>query len=321
MNYRRFGNTDILVSEIGFGAWGIGGVVKDSKAYGPTDDKVSLGALKQAFDEGVNFYDTSPLYGYGHSEKLIGKAFRGSRDKIVISSKVGYVDFSGKQDFSAAFIRHSLEASLKRLQTEYIDIYQLHDPPIDELKVNSETIEALQGLVDEGKIRVWGISLRSPSDGYAAVAKLGFKSVQLNFSLVDQRALELDLFTLCQKHDAGIIARTPLCFGFLTGHYGAADSYPEGDHRRRWDAGQITRWAEACNLFMAQLEDKEQMTNAQTALRFVLSFPQVSTTIPGMLDEGQVKENVSASLFGAFKSSTLEQFKLIYKRNKFTAVP
>ena len=318
MNYRQLGTTCIKVSTIGFGAWGIGGVVKDSKAYGPTDDRVSLLALHKAFDKGITFYDTSPLYGYGHSEKLIGAAFKQIRNQLVFSSKVGYVNFSGKQDFTPGFIRNSLEETLQRLQTDYLDIYQLHDPSIDYLETHPEVVQTLETLQQEGKIRVAGISLRTPADSLIAVTRFGFKSVQLNFSLVDQRALALDIFGKCQVHGVGIIVRTPLCFGFLTGQYGAADQYQEGDHRKRWKPEQISRWAEAYKLFVAELQHENQ-SNAQIALRYVLSHDAVSTTIPGMLTEEQVCENAVAGCLGSYSSDVLKRFFEIYSLHDFIA--
>ncbi len=319
MKYRALGNSGLQVSEIGFGAWGIGGLVQDSSAYGPTDDKVSQQALAAAFDAGVTFYDTAALYGYGHSEELLGKTFRTVRDQIVLSTKAGYVNFSGVQDFSPGFLRTSLEASLRRLQTEYVDVFQLHDPPIDLLKNDNTIMAALETLQNEGKIRVIGISTRSPMDSLTAVEQLGFKSIQVNFNMVDQRAIEVGLFDACRTHGVGIIARTPLCFGFLTGKYAADDDYAEGDHRRKWKREQIELWADAYKLFRAELGNEVLQTNAQIALRYVLSFAEVSTTIPGMLTEDHVSENVTASGLGPFSPSLLADFAGIYGQHSFFA--
>jgi len=319
MKYRTFGNSGIQVSEIGFGAWGIGGLVQDSSAYGPTDDKVSQQALVAAFDAGVTFYDTAALYGYGHSEELIGKTFRAVRDQIVLSTKAGYVNFSGVQDFSPDYLRTSLEGSLRRLQTEYVDVFQLHDPPIDLLKNDNTIMATLEKLQNEGKIRVIGISTRSPMDSLLAVEQFGFKSIQVNFNMVDQRAIELGLFDACRTHGVGVIARTPLCFGFLTGKYAADDDYAEGDHRRKWKREQIELWAEACNLFSAELTNKEPQSNAQIALRYVLSCAEISTTIPGMLSDEHVVENTAASDFGSFTSDVIKRFSEIYAQHTFFA--
>lgn len=316
MHYRELGTTGITISEIGFGAWGIGGVVADSRAYGPTDDTVSIKALQTAFDQGITFYDTAALYGYGHSEELIGAAFKGIRQKVVISTKVGYKNFSGERDYSPEYIRSSLEASLKRLQTDYVDVYQLHDPPLDLLE-NEAILATLNSLKQEGKIRVVGLSTKSPAESLQAVEKFGIKSVQVNFSLVDQRAEEIGLFAACQAQGAGIIARTPLCFGFLTGKYGAGDDYADGDHRKIWKPEQIDCWAQAYRLFTSFLTEAEKQTNAQIALRYVLSFEAVSTTIPGMMTDEHVFENVAASGFGPFPTDVVARFGSIYRENKF----
>ena len=137
MKYRELGATGINVSEIGFGAWGIGGKHSNVVAYGEVDDKESIKALRLAYDRGVNFFDTSDLYGNGHSEKIISKAFREIRDKIIIASKGGTLPHTGlfmPQDFSENYLNKAIEKSLKRLRTDYIDIYQLHSPKIEDLE-------------------------------------------------------------------------------------------------------------------------------------------------------------------------------------------
>jgi aryl-alcohol dehydrogenase-like predicted oxidoreductase len=317
MRYRPFGKTGLSVSEIGFGCWGIGGTPGDARGYGPTDDAESRRALLQAFDLGITFYDTAPLYGYGHSEELVGQAFAAHRKNIIISTKVGYRDFSGVQDFSPNYIRSSLDASLKRLNTDYIDIYQLHDPSMAELLEHGEIVETLHACKREGKIRCAGISTRSPADSVVAVEQLGFQSVQVNFSLVDQRAVATTLFERCRALGAGIIARTPLCFGFLTGRYGAGDPFAPGDHRGSWKPEQIACWAEAYKLFTSGLVRHEEQTHAQIALRYILSFNDVSTTIPGMLNVAQVIENAQASGLGPFPAEVVQQFAAIYRQNRF----
>lgn len=317
MNYRKLGNTGLVISEIGFGAWGIGGVIKDARAYGHTDDNVSLLALRKAFDVGITFYDTAALYGYGHSEELIGVALKDIRKRVIISSKVGYVNFKGEQNFSPQHIRNSLESSLRRLKTDYIDIYQLHDPPIELLKQDDSIVTTLGLLQQEGKIRIIGISVRSPEDSLIAIKQFGFKTIQVNFNMVDQRALEIGLFDKCAELGVGVIVRTPLCFGFLTGKYTANDKYDAADHRSRWHPEQIERWANAYKLFASELIENKKQTNAQIALRFCLSYTAVSTTIPGMLTEEHVEENALCSELGPFSAVILERFNEIYQKHQF----
>src|SRR5437899_9108690 len=125
MNYRALGDTGLRVSEIGFGTWGLGGDTGGAISYGPTSDETSRAALRCALDEGINFFDTSDLYGFGHSEELLGEVFGDCRDQVVIASKGGFVD-AVKQDFSPMHLRNALEKSLRRLRTDYVDLYQLH---------------------------------------------------------------------------------------------------------------------------------------------------------------------------------------------------
>lgn len=317
MNYRTLGQTGIEVSEIGFGAWGIGGIQNGAIAYGPTKDQESKRAIQKAFDLGITFYDTADLYGYGHSEKLLGETLKPVRDQVVIASKVGFKDFGGAQDFSAAHIRTSLEASLKRLQTDYVDLYQLHSPPLQILEKEDPLIETLSSLVQAGKVRALGIALRSPEEGRIALEKFDFNAIQLNFNLIDQRALINGLFDHCQKEGIGIIVRTPLCYGFLTGQYSLHESYHAQDHRSGWSSAQINRWSQAFQLFAGNLKEEQPQSKAQIALRFCLSYPSVSTIIPGILTVEQAEENAHSSELGALPSSTLQKFQKTYQEHTF----
>ena len=317
MKYRKLGRTGLQVSEIGFGAWGIGGVTDGAIAYGPTHDAESTAALNKAHDMGVTFYDTSDLYGYGHSERLIGATLKHVRHDVIIATKVGFLDVNGAKDFSSTHIRQSLEASLTRLQTDYVDLYQLHGPSIDELREDESILDSLNKLVIEGKVRAVGISANSPDDGLAIVSEFGVKAVQVNFSLVDQRVLENGFLDLCEKQGVGVVVRTPLCFGFLTGNYSTESKFEPGDYRRRWSSEQVSRWATACHLFSSALMHDGRHTYAQSALRFCLSYPSVSTVIPGMLTKEHVEENVVASQVGPFPEIELLKMEKIYQENAF----
>ena len=143
MKYRIFGSSNIEVSEIGFGGWGIGGNYGNSIAYGPTKDEESIEALNTSYEKGINFFDTSPLYGFGHSEKLIGKVFKNKRKNLIYATKVGYTNFKGQQNFSAKFIETSLNDSLRRLKTDYVDLFQMHDLSFQQLENSDDIIETL----------------------------------------------------------------------------------------------------------------------------------------------------------------------------------
>lgn len=317
MKYRRLGATGIKVSEVGFGGWGIGGDVNGAVAYGPTDDKDSRLALQRAFELGITFYDTADFYGFGHSEELIGEVLKAVRSEIVIATKVGLLDATGRQDFSHRHVRQSIEASLRRLGTDYIDLYQLHSPSMDVLVRNDEVLAAFQSLQAEGKIRAFGISVRSPDDALVALKSFGSKCIQVNFNLVDQRAVENGLFGECEKEDVGVIVRTPLCFGFLTGGYALDSRFDDSDHRARWSPEQIRRWTEAYQLFSSAGATLQEQTPAHFALRFCLSYRAVSTVIPGMLKTEHVEENVVASELDLLSEAELNRILKVYRDNEF----
>jgi aryl-alcohol dehydrogenase-like predicted oxidoreductase len=313
MRYRRFGHTRLRVSEIGFGTWGLGGTHGGSVAYGPTDDGQSLAALRRAFDLGINFYDTSDFYGFGHSEDLLGEAFAGLRRHVVLATKAGFVD-AQKQDFSPRHLQTALDASLRRLRTDHVDLFLLHSPPLEALERTSETWDCVENLRGLGKARAIGISVRSPEDGLAAVAQFAPDAIEVNFNLADQRAVQNGLFERCAHQGIGVIVRTPLCFGFLTGAFASQESFEASDHRRRWSPEQRARWNEATELFRA---GAAVQTPAQFALRFCLSHAGVNTTIPGMLCAEHVDENAAASELGPLSSNELSRIGALYESQTF----
>ena len=237
------------------------------------------------------------------------------RDKIVIASKVGFIKHGGPQDFSADHIKKSVEGSLKRLGTDYIDLYQLHSPPIEDILENREAVTALHSLKDQGLIKAIGISVKNPGDGLRAISDLGFQSVQVNFNMIDQRALENGLFELALKNGAGIIARTPLAFGFLSGKIMDLN-FDSQDHRSSWPKEQLQRWADAPNLFSFVNKGKSR-TPVQLALRFCLSFDAVATVIPGMMSCEEVVENAKASEVEPLDENELKEIDQVYKNNTF----
>ncbi|MBH52094.1 MAG: hypothetical protein CL785_02945 [Chloroflexi bacterium] len=317
MRYRTLGSTGIKVSEIGFGAWGIGGSKNGDVAYGPADSSASIKTLEKAYNSGVTFYDTSDLYGFGYSEKLLGKVFHNDRHNVIIATKGGFTSLSEKEKLSPEEISKSLHTSLKRLQTDYIDLYQLHSPSMDELSVTDGIFTTLDTLKKSGHIRSYGISVRSPDDGLIAVKEYSIQSIQVNFNMLDQRALNNGLFDLCSEYKIGIIARTPLCFGFLSGQYSEETQFHPLDHRNNWPKNQIKRWSDGNGIFTKDINYPKGQTQAQVALRFCLSYPNVSSTIPGMLKETHVIENVAASHMGPLESDILEAFNEIYHNNTF----
>ncbi len=316
MNYRELGKTGIKVSEVGFGTWGIGGATADGPhSYGDVNDAESKIALERAFDLGINFFDTSNIYGYGHAEELLGTTFKGRRDKVVIASKVGYVKHGGPWDLSPSFIRKCLEETLKRLQSDYVDLYQIHSPPIELLEQTPEAVDELKKLKQEGKIRAFGYSVKNPKEGELVINTYGFQTVQVNFNMIDQRAYDIGLFDIAEKAGAGIIARTPFAFGFLTGTVKDIHFNPK-DHRSAWPEHQLKIWMEAPSLF-APLNAGTSRTLAELALQFCLSFKPISSVIPGILHPSEADDNAKASGLVPLTPDEQKAIIDIYKSHEF----
>jgi aryl-alcohol dehydrogenase-like predicted oxidoreductase len=310
---RWLGRTGIAVSEIGFGTWGLGGT-----SYGAVDDVLSRETLRCAYDAGVTFYDTSDVYGNGHSEEVLGAALHDVRDRIVIATKVGllpHTTFEMPCDFSDAHITASVEGSLRRLKTDYIDLYQLHSPTLEMLQ-RPGLVTTLQRLKQAGKIRAYGVSVRSPADGMVALRNFDFEAIQVNFNLIDHRAIESGLLDLAREKQIGVVARTPLCFGYLTGKLSGNEVYTNLDHRANWPAAQLKRWAEAPDLF-SFLNSGKLRTAAQLALRFCLDHPAISTTIPGMMKPAEVRENLVAASLASLDPAEHDLIRSIYQSHSF----
>lgn len=295
MNYRKFGNTELMVSEIGFGAWAIGGgsmVGNTAIGWGESDDSCSKEAILQAMELGINFFDTADIYGLGHSEELIGNIL-GHKKDIVIATKVGNTARNNvfTFDYSKAYILDACEKSLKRLKRETIDYYQLHTARSSHLQ-EGDCIEAMQLLQQSGKIRYWGLSLNTyePEEeaSYLLENKLG-SGFQLVLNILNQKALPI----IKQAGNAGygIIARMPLQFGLLTGKFDNGVNFPVNDHRKK----RLTRdLVEGCNNQLKPvwaLCEKYHISKTALALSYILSYPEVSVVIPGIRTAEQATSN------------------------------
>jgi aryl-alcohol dehydrogenase-like predicted oxidoreductase len=308
MKYRPLGTTGIVVSEIGFGAWGIGGATAGATSYGMTDDGQSRVALVRSFDLGITLYDTAPAYGDGHSEELIGEVFRGRRDRIVVATKAGQERWGQPPDFSPAALRRSAEASLRRLGGDAIDLLQLHNPPADLFTGSPDVSEMLDSLRRAGKIRAWGVSVKSPEEALVLIRSVPAAVVQVNLNMLDVRAVTLGLLAETAAQGIGVIARTPLCFGFLSGAVDENTRFTEDDHRGAWNHSQVARWADGARCLH---------NAAASTLRFCLSFPEVATTIPGILSAGEAEENAAASAAGPLSAEAIGRVLDLHSRESF----
>lgn len=292
MQTRVLGRTRLEVSEIGFGAWAIGGNAHGN-SYGPTDDSESIAAIRRAVDSGVNFFDTADVYGWGHSEELLGQALVDRPENVHIATKVGGDFYHGgvRMNFEPGYIAFALEQSLKRLRRDRVELYQMHNPPTD-MMGDAATYEILETLKAEHKIDHYGVSVHEPTEALLCIEAGTPEVLQIPFSLFRQEWID-EVFDAARKANIGIIAREPLGNGFLTGKITPDARFPPGDIRHHWPPSMIAARSMATErlAFLA----RGGRTMAQAALQFVLAFPEVSVTIPGAKTIAQVQENAAAS--------------------------
>lgn len=308
MRYRTLGKTDLKVSEIGFGTWAIGGPARLGQkeiGWGDVDDKAALRTLETCPDLGINFIDTADVYGGGHSEELIGKAFKDRRSEVVLCSKGGNVGFSESgfvKDFSREWIKKVCEESLKRLKTDYIDVYLYHTPRGD-LHYIPEEFDTIDELKREGKIRYGGVSIGPAEEGLKLLGCGCGEVLEVAYNIL-QRDAEGELFPRCREERFGVIVREPLCSGFLTGKFSPEATFPANDLRsslpREVIEGRVTKVGRLQDLFSDRSGSLTQL-----ALQFCLSSQAVSVVIPGAKTPEQLMENANASELGPLTSEEL----------------
>ena len=312
MHTRTLGRTGLTVSEIGFGAWAIGGNAHGN-SYGPTDDRESISAVRRAVDLGVKFFDTADVYGWGHSEELLGEALEGRRDDVILATKVGGDFYHGgvRMNFDPGYVAFALDRSLKRLRTDRVDVYQLHNPPA-EMMGDPATYETLESLKAEHKIDHYGVSVHEPSEALLCLEAGRPEVLQIPFSLFRQEWID-DFFGEARRAGIGVIAREPLGNGFLSGTIRPDARFPSGDIRHHWPPSMIAGRAMAASRlsFLAG----PSRTMAQAALRFVLSFPEVSVTIPGSKTVAQLEENAAASGATPLADSEVQEARSLYGKD------
>jgi aryl-alcohol dehydrogenase-like predicted oxidoreductase len=313
MRYRPFGRTGWQVSEIGIGCSGIGGGLHHG------DRREALRMLRQALDAGVNFYDTSDTYSQGGSERVLGEALRGRRTDVIVATKVGFVytplgrlalslrplfrpfqhmlrpvrrqlntaRYSQKSlNYSPAYVMAAAERSLRRLGTDYLDLYQLHNPPPETIR-QGDCFAPLERLKQQGKIREYAVSCAGAADALLCVAHPGVASVQVPASLLDQDTGIDVLPRVAQQARVGVIVRVPLAQGLLSGRHG--DTKAEQVVKNSEVLSARTRRAAGFRFL-----ERDGRTMAQAALQYVLQLPSVSTVIPGMSRCATLDENLRA---------------------------
>ncbi len=318
MEYRALGRTGWNISVIGFGSWGIGG-----NEWGTTDDRESLAALNKAIDLGVNFIDTADVYGDGHSEQLIAEVRKARSEQLIVATKAGrrlnpHVASGYNRQNLTAFV----ERSLKNLQTDTLDLLQLHSPP-SQVYDMPEVFGVLDELVRQGKVRFYGVSVERVDEALKAITYPNVQSVQIIFNMFRLKPSE-QFFAAARERQVGILARVPLASGLLSGKFRPDTQFSANDHRNfnrhgeAFDQGETFSGVD----YETGLQAVEQLrplvpqgaTLAQLALRWILMFPEVTTAIPGAKNPRQAEDNVRAAELPPLSPETMRRVEEIYGR-------
>jgi aryl-alcohol dehydrogenase-like predicted oxidoreductase len=333
METRRFGDTDLTVSEIGFGAWALG-----STWWGDVSESDGDRLLNRALELGITFFDTGDAYGRGANEELVGRVLAPHRDEIQLATKFGYELGSGRRDHSegerpqrwdASFVREALEGSLRRLGTDRVDLYQLHNPRMDAIE-NDETFAVLEELKAEGKIRHYGVALGPAigwrEEGMRAIETRGIAAVQTVYNLLEQDPGR-DLIAAASERGIGVMARVPTSSGLLDDNLTLDTTFPEGDHRRHrpreWLVEGLQKIERIRFLCTGAPPPRPPFgrpppaggrTMAQAALRFILDSG-VTTVIPTITSDDELEEYAGAADVPALGDEELARVGELYERN------
>jgi aryl-alcohol dehydrogenase-like predicted oxidoreductase len=318
MKYRDLGSTGMKISEVSFGAWAIGA------GWGTVDDKESLAALHKAVDLGINFIDTADVYGMGRSEKLIAQLRKERSEQIYVATKAGRkLDPHVAEKYTPKNIRGFIQESLKNLQVDTLDLLQLHCPPTA-VYYTPELFDALDGMVREGLLQNYGVSVEKVEEALKAIEFPGVKTVQIIFNMFRQRPAEL-FFREAEARKIGIIIRVPLASGLLTGKMTRDTRFEKDDHRNynregaSFDKGETFAGVNYEKGLQAVEELKSikpaEFTMAQFALKWILMHDAVSCTIPGAKRPAQVEDNCRASDLPGLSAQVMDGVRRIYEKH------
>lgn len=325
MKYRRLGKTDLNVSEVGFGVWTVG-----TSWWGKIEEAQGINLLRQAFDLGINFFDTADTYGEGYGEEILSKGLKQQRHDIVIGTKFGY-DFythvvreghkERPQRWTPGFIRYACEQSLRRLNTDYIDLYQLHNPKLDAIE-NDEVFDTLDELVREGKILHYGFAIGPDigweEEGSAAMEYREAQEMQIIYSILEQEPARV-WFPLAEEHQTGLVTRVPHASGMLDGTYTKDTVFDASDHRSH----RRQEWLDTSLAKIAQLDflmENIDSTIGQIAIKFALSGGMVASVLPNITNLPQLREFATTSETEDIPQEFLERLNELYDENFFVDV-
>jgi aryl-alcohol dehydrogenase-like predicted oxidoreductase len=320
MKYRKLGKSGIDVSEIGFGAWTIGLDWWGRKI----EDEEAMKMLKRAYDLGITFYDTADLYGKGRSEKLIGKTFMGMRNEIIYSTKWGYDFYNAEQIghnelpqvHDSTFLELSLARSLERLQTDYVDIYSLHNPKMQAIE-NLDLFYSLEKVMKDGKIRSHGVALGPAigweNEGMLAIRERSITCLQTVYNILEQDPGNAFLKE-AENYDVGIMTRVPDASGVLTGKVNADTVFDKNDHRnsrkREWIIGALKKVEN-----LMTIADEKGWSVTELAIKFILSQKQVSVVLPTMTSMEELENFASFSDGNYLNNNDVGRISDMYANN------
>lgn len=318
MRYRWLGNTGLNISEIGFGAWAIGG-----SWWGPQDDQDSRLALHQALDKGINFIDTAWVYGDGHSEKLIGSVVKERHERPVIATKVPPMTWNWEgppgtplaSAFPSHWVRAKVEESLKHLGVQTLDVLQLHTWLAEWNPQAGPLMETVARLKKEGKIRAFGLSLKDkePDAANDLIRWRQIDTLQVFFNLLYQEPIK-KLFPVARQYGVGVIARVPLAFGALSGRFNASTRFIGDDHRARLYTGEGLK-ATLKKVEKLKFLASRSMPLAEAALKWTLAYLEVSTAIPGIRNPQQARINSLAGDGAIVPLAAARKAQSLYRKN------
>jgi aryl-alcohol dehydrogenase-like predicted oxidoreductase len=322
MEYRKLGRSGIKVSEIGFGAWTIGLDWWGKKI----DDDEAIRMLKRAYDLGINFYETADMYGNGKSEKIVSQAFKDMRDEVVYSTKWGYDIYDAiqighnelPQKHNPEFLKYALQQSLNRLQTDYIDVYSLHNPKMDAIK-NDSLFISLDKLVQSTKIKSHGVALGPAigwkDEGLLAIEKRNITCLQTVYNVLEQDPGRAFLNAVRKNNnDVGIMVRVPDASGVLTGKVNEKTAFGKNDHR----SNRKKEWILEA---MQKVEKMKPIANArgwsisQLAIKFILSQKEISIVLPTVIDVGEIESFAEMADGNYLNENEMAEIADLYNNN------
>ena len=321
MRYRKLADTDVTLSEVGFGVWTVA-----AGWWGDFTDDQAADLLRRALDLGITYFDTGDTYGNGRGETILAEAFKGQRDKVVIGTKFGYDFYTNPDlnrgqrerphDWSPTFVRFALEQSLKRLDTDYIDLWMLHNPRMDAVQ-KDDLFALLEQVKSEGKIRAYGASLgpaiAGTEHGDEVLKTRKIDALQIIYNLLEQNPGRRFL-PLAREHNVGLLVRVPHSSGMLEGKYTADTVFPPSDHRSHRSRSWLIEGLQKIETLRFLHEDRG-MTLGQAALKWVLADPIITSAQPNIYDLDQLEEFAAAPDLPDLMPDDLERVQALYARN------